>query len=270
MKHFTLALMAAAALSTQAVAQNRVKNLYTTERALNVELLQNMKQTVQLNRYLFAGYNTICLPVTMSAEQLAEAAGDVRIERLVGIRQEGSNLNLYFIDCTEEGIEAGTPYLIYSPKAQTLRITNKQALSVNDELKSVWMNDDQGNMVIFGSSWESMQKGGRYGIPAKQETTPLQSILIRTEADKTFLPTRCGFSWESQSATATDLKIKHISSMSELGVPTAIVKSAQLKNEKVTVYDLKGNVIRQQISADAVKSLPRGIYVIDGEKVAVQ
>ena len=268
MKHFTLLLMAAATICTSTFAQSRAKYIYTSTTTLNLEVLQNSEQPVVLNRTLFAGYNTICLPVSMTAEQLAEAAGDVRLERMVGIRQEGSDLNLYFMDCTEEGLQAGTPYLIYSPKAQSLRVTNKQAMNVSAELNSVWMNDQEGNLVIFGSSWESMQKGGRYGIPAKQETTPLQSILIRTEADKTFLPTRCGFSWEQQSATAKDLKIKHISDLSEMGIPTANIKTIAAKGGKIDVYDLKGNLVKKQVrAADALKNLPRGVYVVDGEKV---
>ena len=108
MKHFTLALVAAAAFCSQAFAQNRVKNLYTSSETLNVSMLNN-EQPVQINRTLFAGYNTICLPMSLTAAQLQAAAKDVQVERLISIGQEGSTLNLYFLDCTSEGIEAGVP-----------------------------------------------------------------------------------------------------------------------------------------------------------------
>ena len=261
--------MAAATLSTQAVAQTKVKvsQVYTESASLNVQKLQSVEQTVQLNRYLFAGYNTICLPMSMSAEQLAEVAGDVRIERLAGIAQEGSTLNLYFVDCTSEGIQAGMPYLIYSPKAQYLRARNNESMRVSAEIQAVTMSDNKGNTVIFGSSWESMQKEGRYGIPAKQDVYPLQSILVRTDADKTFLPTRCGFSWEQQSATARELVIKHATA----GEVTAISTVATKSNGMVDVYDMKGNLVRKQVSAgSALNGLQRGIYVVGGEKVSVQ
>ena len=213
MKHFTLALVAAAAFCSQAFAQNKVKTLYTAGETLNVSLLNN-EQPVQINRTLFAGYNTICLPMSLTAAQLQAAAKDVQIERLISIGQEGSTLNLYFLDCTTEGIEAGVPYLIYSPTLQTLRVKSTESADVNTALKCITKTDAQGNQISFGSSWESVQLAGRYGIPAVQESDELQSILICTSGDKTFLPTRCGFTWDSQSPTAQSLEIKHITDLS--------------------------------------------------------
>ena len=74
MKKFTLILMAAATLCTPSFAQNRVRNIYTNANKLNVDLLKSTDQTVQVNRTLMGGYNTICLPMTLTAEQLAKAA----------------------------------------------------------------------------------------------------------------------------------------------------------------------------------------------------
>ena len=256
MKHFTLALMAAAALSTAAIAQNKVTTLSANTTSLNVEMVQQTDQTVQVSRYLFAGYNTMCLPMSVSAEQLAQAG--VTVERLAAIAQEGSTLNLYFVDCTAEGMEAGLPYLVYSQKAQSLRVRNTDAASINTVLQTVRMNDNQGNQVSFSSSWESLEQVGRYGIPAQQAAYPLESVLVRTEADKTFLPTRCGFTWETQSPTAQELRIQHVT-MADV---TAI--NSTLMNERVNgeVYDLNGR---------RVTDMPRpGVYVVNGEKVVVK
>ena len=96
MKHFTLILMAVATICTQSFAQTRVRNIYADVKSLNVELLQNTDQTVQLNRHLFAGYNTLCMPMSMSAEQVSNAASDVRVERFVGIGQEEYSLPLLY------------------------------------------------------------------------------------------------------------------------------------------------------------------------------
>ena len=224
MKHLVLAMMMATAMSTTAVAQNRVKNIYASTPKLDMELMQKSDQTVQLNRYFFAGYNTLCLPFSLTADQMAAAAKDLKIERLAGIQQEGQTLNLYFVDCTADGIQAGVPYLIYSPTAQYLRVKNSEALNFDNELKAVRMSDNNGNTITFGSAWESIEKVGRYGIPAKQDVTPLQAILVRTNADKTFLPTRCGFTWDQQAPSATDLQIIHATSMAEV---TAITTATQ-------------------------------------------
>ena len=71
MKQFVLMMTVAALMSSQNVlAQNRVKNLYTEAQTLKVEQVVNTEQTVQVNRYLFAGYNTLCLPMSLTAEQI--------------------------------------------------------------------------------------------------------------------------------------------------------------------------------------------------------
>jgi hypothetical protein len=260
--------MAAATVCTSAFAQNRAKNIYTSSTALNLEVLQNQAQPVVLNRTLFAGYNTICLPMSLSAEQLRTAAKDVQVERLEAIRQEGSTLNMYFLDCTNEGIEAGVPYLIFSPTFQTLHANTQEASGVSIDLKSISKTDDQGNTVTFGSSWEMVKVEGRYGIPAQQDTYILESVLIRTEGDKAFLPTRCGFTWDQQSSDATALEIKHVTSLED--IETSIEK-LQATGATVDVYNAQGTLVAAQTTISAAKkSLPQGIYVVKGQKFAVK
>ena len=268
MKHITLLLMAAAIICTSAFAQPRPKYVYTSTQALNVEALQNQVQPVILNRTLFAGYNTICLPMSLSAEQLKAAAKDVQVERLELIRQEGSTLNMYFLDCTNEGIEAGVPYLIFSPTFQMLRANTQQAGGISPQLKSITKSDGAGNTVTFGSSWETLKVEGRYGIPAQQDTYILESILIRTDGDKAFLPTRCGFTWEQQANDATALEIKHVTSLED--VETSIEK-LQATNATVDVYNAQGTLVLSGTNITAAKkSLPQGIYVVKGQKFAVK
>jgi hypothetical protein len=247
----------ALALSTSAFAQNKVKYIYASDPTLDIELMQNSEQTVQLNRYFFAGYNTLCLPFSLTAEQLAGTAKELKVERLVGIQQEGTTLNLYFVDCTADGIQAGMPYLVYSPISQYMRVKNTDILNFDPEVKAVCVSDNKGNAVSFGSSWESIEKVGRYGIPAKQDVTPLESVLLRTEADKIFLPTRCGFNWDKQAPTASDLEIKHAATMGEV---TAILGV----NPEATdgdYYNLQG----QKTTKDA-----KGIRIQKGQKSVVK
>ena len=268
MKHITLLLMAAATICTSAFAQNRVKYVYTSGTNLNVGQLQDQAQPVVLNRTLFAGYNTICLPMSLSAEQLQAAAKDVQVERLEVIRQEGNTLNMYFLDCTNEGIEAGVPYLIFSPTFQNLRASTQNASGISTELQSVSKSDGNGNAVTFGSSWETLKVEGRYGIPAQQDTYILESILIRTEGDKAFLPTRCGFTWEQQANDATALEIKHVTSLDD--IETSIEK-LQATGATVDVYNAQGTLVMSQTNINAAKkSLPQGIYVVKGQKFAVK
>ena len=257
MKHLILSLVAVATLCTApAMAQQKVRNLSTSTSKLNVELLQNTDQTVQVSRYFFAGYNTLCLPMSLSAEQLQKAAPGLTVERLAAIQQQGSELCLLFVDCTADGIEAGVPYLVNSPKNQTMFVRNTEAMSISGEARTIRLSDNAGNQVAFSSSWESMAREGRYGIPAQQNVTPLESVLIRTEADKTFLPTRCGFAWEEQSESAQNLVIKHVSA-SEV---TAI-SSVTAEQESANAYDLQGR---------KVTSAHKGLIIENGKKRATR
>jgi len=260
--------MAAATICTNAFGQTRARNIYTSSTTLNLEVLQNEAQPVVLNRTLFAGYNTICLPMSLSAEQLKAAAKDVQVERLETIRQEGSTLNMYFLDCTNEGIEAGVPYLIFSPIFQTLRASTTESMGINTELRSITKTDGEGNTVTFGSSWEMLKVAGRYGIPAQQETYILESILIRTEGDKAFLPTRCGFTWDQQASSASELEIKHVTSLEDISTS---IEKLQTANATVDVYDAQGKLVLSQTNISTAKqTLPKGIYVVKGQKFAVK
>ena len=257
MKHLLLVMTAAALMcSQQTKAQSQVKNLYTENASLKVEQVTDMEHAVRINRYLFAGYNTLCLPMSLSATQLEQAAEGITVERLSAIRQEGNILCLYFTDCTSEGIEAGVPYLINSPKSQYLRAQNTDASSTGIEIKTIRMNDGQGNQVAFSSSWDARTKEGLYGIPAKQNVTPLESILVRTTGDLSFLPTRCGFNWEQQSGSATSLEIKHLSASNITAIKSLLMEDA---NQSTEAYDLSGRKI-------AGKS-QRGLYIQNGKKV---
>ena len=256
MKQIVLTMLAFA-MTCSATAQ-KVRNLYTETQTLKVEQVQNTDMPIQVNRYLFAGYNTLCLPMTLSAEQLAATAKDVRIERLAAIRQEGSTLQLLFVDCTNEGIEAGMPYLIFSPTKQYLRAKNTEANGVDTDIKTIRMDDGQGNQVSFASSWNKRQKNGLYGIPAKQNVTPLESVLVRTEGDKTFLPTRCGFTWVQQSASANDLKIQHAASKGEV---TAVLGIKQNETTDGDYFNLQGSKTTKNA---------KGIRIQNGKKTIVK
>ena len=250
MKQLVLAMMMATAVSTTAFAQNKVKNIYASSSKLDVEMLQNSNQNVRLNRYLFAGYNTLCLPMTVSAEQL----GDIKVERFLNIQQEGAVLNLYFVECTEDGIQAGVPYLVYSPKSQYLHVKNSDALAIDTELNTIHMSDNNGNLVTFGSGWETISKEGRYGIPAQQNVTPLEAVLIKTTADQKFLPTRCGFVWNQQSSTANELRIIHLSKSEVTAVKSVTIKNSSDNN----LYNLSGR---------KVTNTSKGLLIQDGKKV---
>lgn len=258
MKQIVLTMMALAMTCAQTATAQKVKNLYTETQTLNVEQVQSTDNPIQLNRYLFAGYNTLCLPMTLSAEQFAATAKDVRIERLAAIRQVGTTVQLCFVDCTNDGIKAGVPYLIFSPTRQYMRVKNTEVNAINAEIKTIRMNDGQGNQVSFSSSWNSRQKNGIYGIPSKQDVEILESVLIRTTEELSILPTRCCFSWEEQSATAEKLEIVHMNA----GDVTSIKDVNHNAATDNHYYDLNGRNIS--------KPSQKGVYINNGKQVIVK
>lgn len=241
--------------SLTASAQSKVKNIYADSQTLNVTQLENTDQTVRLSRYFFAGYNTLCLPMSLSSQQLSQAARDLRVERLAAIRQQGSTLCLYFVDCTSEGIEAGVPYLVFSPTRQYLRVTNTEATNIDSNIKTLRINDGQGNQIAFSSNWSAFQKEGHYGIPARQNVEILESVLMRTTAEMTMLPTRCSFNWEQQSATADKLEIMHVSPAEATAIRTVNADT----NASADMYDMQGR---------RVTNTHRGIVIQNGTKYA--
>lgn len=259
MKQIVLTMMAAALFNVQtATAQKSVKNVYTETQTLKVEQIQNTETPVQVNRYLYAGYNTLCLPMTLNAEQLAATAQDIRVERLEAIRQEGSTLQLFFVDCTSEGIQAGVPYLIFSPTRQYLKVKNTDSSVISTEIHAIRMDDGQGNRVTFSSSWNKREKNGLYGIPAQQNVEILESVLVRTTEQLSFLPTRCGFNWEQQAPTAEKLEIVHTN---RAGI-TGIKDVKQNANNDNRYYDLNGR--------NTNKPSQKGVYIHGGKQVVVK
>ena len=252
MKKLLLSLSLLLCLSVS--AQNKVKYVSSNTSAMNLTSLNDNNVNTVITRQFLAGYNTLCLPFTLDKYQLSRCAKDLKIERLAGVGQEGSTLCLYFIDCTNEGIESGMPYLIFSPKAQFMRVMNTDAIVLRDDIKVVRMNDNAGNQVSFSSSWTLRTKEGLYGIPAQQNVAILESILIKTTAEHSILPTRCGFSWEHQAATATTLEIKHVSASEATAIRTTMTND----NERGDVYNLSGHHL--------TPSAKKGLYIQNGKK----
>ena len=232
------------------------KTVYlSTSSTMNFAKVTEATTNVYLNRVLYAGYNTICLPFSVSAEDLQTLVGEgVMLEKLAKV--EGSTLT--FLDVTSDGIEAGMPYLIYSPKTKTVSFkTQDMALLTQPKALTV------GGVTMQGL-FNTKQEVGLYGIPAKQDVEILESVLVRTEGDKTFLPTRCGISYPACSGIPT---IMHVTSLADV---TPISK-LMADNAKVTIYSVGGQLVQKNVRInDAKSTLTPGVYVVNGQKMIVK
>ena len=122
MKNFTLksiivTVMAIAALS---VSADRV----ITNTVSPKDLAAFDEQTVDLTvfRYIYKGWNTICLPISLTEAELNEVFGEeCRLETLVGVENTGTTTKLNFKDVKRDGLNAKTPYILYSTKESGVR-----------------------------------------------------------------------------------------------------------------------------------------------------
>lgn len=255
MKNFTrilAALLLAVGSTTMASAQTVT---FGTTNTMDFSRVKENTTTVRLHRYFIEGYNTICLPFSVSADKLTELMGDdVKLEKLV-MAEAGT---LTFMDVTADGIEAGMPYLIYAPATKYVLFSTTD-LNLVQEPKVLTIGQ-----ASMSGNFTPVQSVSLYGIPAKQDTAPLQAILVPTEGEKIFMPTRCGIKYNGIENPV----IEHISSMD--GETTAI-KNLQATNAKVDIYNTSGALLKKGIRMnDAMSTLAPGIYVVNGMKFLVK
>ena len=250
----TLAAVILTACSSFAMAQKTVT--LNTYNAFDFGRITEKTAILNVSRYFFYGYNTICLPFSVSADELKAAVGDgVMLEQLAKV--EGNELT--FVDVTEKGIEAGMPYIIYSPTKQAVKFTTTDFKNLAVAPKNLTVDG-----VTMSGHFEPTKENDLYGIPAAQDTEELQSILVKTVSDKTFLPSRCGIKFAGATETPT---IKHVTSINE---ETAInVLKAQ--NALVDIYNVAGTLVQKNVRINyAIKTLSHGIYVVNGQKFMVK
>ena len=97
------AFVMAAGFSVMASAQSVYLSTYSK---MDFSKVKETTATVRLNRYFYAGYNTLCLPFSVSADNLRQLMGEgVMLERLVN----AENGELTFMGVTDQGVEAGMP-----------------------------------------------------------------------------------------------------------------------------------------------------------------
>lgn len=208
MKRILLSAAMLAALT--ASAQNRPVHptrtyVSTSAQTISIESLQS--SDARLGRILYQGYNTLCLPFSLSAEEFANAFGaETTVEKAVGAYAENGSFVICFADCTGQDLEAGMPYLIHTEKLRSISLSNSTGMTVSQPA-SIRLSDNQGNVATFRGSFERLEPVGTWAIPATLGEVP--SNLIKCDGARTLNPTRCFFTWDAVSA-ATKMEIRHI------------------------------------------------------------
>lgn len=265
MKKFISKICLAAALVAggNGIANAQTKTLYlNTYNGTDLSVYDGQVRNVNVSRYLFNGWNTVCFPFSMTAEQVNAAFGDAcRLETLVGVENNGDELMLNFADCKSKGIEANKPYILYyTGETGFVKILANEATIVAAP-SQVSFTDPRGVVVTFAGAMKKTPGAGLYGIPAKSNE---ESVFVNVDNfDSGFHATRCYITLST--GNSTPLSSNHVAD----GEATSI--SSVMKNgETVDVYNLSGQIVATKISSAEISRLQKGIYVIKGKKVLVR
>lgn len=217
---------------------------------------------VTVNRYVFSGWNTIALPFSLTEAQVDEVFGkDCRLEKLVGVENDGQGIRLNFQDCKAEGIRANTPYILYYAGATgTKKIKAENVLIADAPAKLAFTAEGTGETVTMSCAKQQVQTSGLYGIKAKDNHEA--AFVNADDASNGFYATRCYI--QLSNGNYTTLTTNHLS-----GDITSIASVAK-NSEKIDVYNVSGVKVASQISASEVNTLQKGIYVVKGKKVLVK
>lgn len=256
-KFYLMAVMAFASLS---VAAQQTVTISTFE-GTDVTEHNGKTKNVNMNRYLFKGWNTISLPFSMTASEVVEAFGeDCRLETLVGVENVGNEIKLNFQDCKQTGLEANHPYILYYNKeSKNVKITGEK--TIKSGKASISYTDSKGLEVTFAGASKKKNAEGLYGILAKDNAEA--SFVNVDETTTGFYATRCYI--QLSTGNSTLLKVNHIAA----GDVTAIA-SVVKPNERVDVFNVSGAKVASNATISDINSMNKGIYVVKGKKIAVK
>lgn len=217
---------------------------------------------VSVTRYIINGWNTISLPFAVDETTLNEIFGnDCRLEKLVGVENDGAGVKLNFQDCKASGIEPNTPYILYyNGETGNKKISVKNALITNSESSITFTAEGSGETVKMACAQKKTDAEGLYGVLAKDNG---EAKFVNTDAITSgFFATRCYV--KLSSGNLKTLSTNHIG-----GDVTSIALIAN-DAEIVDVYSISGALVASQIPASEVKNLQKGIYVVKGKKIIVK
>lgn len=248
MKKFTLAALFLAA-TTMISAQTQSLRI-STYNGTNVEKYDGQQMNVNLDRYMFTGWNTICLPFSLTQEQVNTYFGnDCKLEALVSVSNDANTLYLNFQDVKSNGIKANTPYILYyTGESKNINVKANDALVEYDNNPAQTFSAE-GITLKFAGTQSLLQSEGLYGIYAADNA---ESNFVKIDANKSgFLATRCYVTVD--------------------GLDNA--KIVALHNEATgikTITNADGTQAIYSINGVQQKKAQKGVNIINGKKVLVK
>ena len=245
-KILLIAMMACTALAASAQ-----KSLYlSTYMGTDIQKYDGQTMRVKTTRMMFNGWNTMCVPFSMTNEDLQKTFGDVRVVSLVGAQDYNDGVALVFDDVKE--IEANKPYLIYyggDNKVVSLNLVKQLAYATASEVS---YTTESGVVVRMAGANKQTASEGLYGILVK-DNKDAKFSAVGGVATNGFYATRCYVELSNGTNTPLYTAFGDVTGISEL--------AAKENAANADVYSING------VKTNAMH---KGVIISNGKKILVK
>ena len=198
---------------------------------------------VVLDRAFNAGWNTICLPFTYTASEIAEGAEAQEFKADHG--------NWLTFDAVEGQLEPNKPYLIYVPTEVAAGKVFENKTIVAGTPASV----SNGNFTFTGV-YEQKDMNGSYGVA----TVDGKTMIFQGGTNSKIMGTRAYFECSDKSISSVGIAFNgEATSISTITAPAAAKATG--------VYNLQGIKLN---NTGSTAGLPAGLYIVNGQKMLVK
>lgn len=246
-----------------------------TENVTNASTM--LKRNMTLDQW-----NTLVLPVDMSSAQLKTAFGDspnmVQLAKLTALN--GTVLEFTSVDLSEDKPQALKADSIYIIKPQQSPVAN-----------SVTVNRADGTAVTVDGPFYNIGRHSYDGLNPKDLSVTVSSTVGVMTAHGTYVNTKCppgsyvlsrGDMFHIKTATPVkgfrcwftfdDKAPKNVSlaidGIAEGALPTGLEDLVDTRLQPSDIYNANGQLVRR--GATTLDGLPKGVYIVNGKKIAVQ
>ena len=243
-------------LGMQATAQTKALYLSSVNGS-NVEQYDGQTRNVTMYRSIFNGWNTLCLPFSMTTGEVNEAFGsDCRLEILNDVKADDNGTYcLYFRNAKQDGLKANTPYILYyTGENKSVKLTAADTkIEYSAEPKTTYTVG--GVTISLIGTTKHIEADGQYGIYVKNNAeadfTPVEN------STSGFYATRCYIKVDGTSEAPKLLALHNTPADTTTGINSLNDGTA----DNGEVYNMSG--VRQN-------KLQKGVNIIQGQKVIVR
>lgn len=197
------------------------------------------------------GWNTVCLPFALDPAQLGEGTVAQQFESY----DADKGLTFGFA----EVMQPHRPYLVFCPEEVPAGLVLEDVELVPGEPEAV----TQGGLTFRGNYEPALSMAGKYGVVNVDGTDRIRkgSSTSFLNSLRAYFEAKPGVEVKASTLLLADGTTTALSTVADKAQPAPL-------SAPYNVYTLTGTLVRQ--GAASLDGLPRGLYVVNGRKVAVR